>query len=171
MRDIRWGVAGSVGVLFLFVGIWVFSAFQTRIGLTASSLSVARVGTAEIRSCSADPLDLWLTSVCDAQVRWAGEDGTVAKRVHSTHALSGTVDVQLRNEGTSRSGGGTSTTLVVADYPHHENGTLFFVLMMGSAAGALALGTLVGGLLSKLLPTRRPQKLALRPMQRRRRKR
>ncbi|WP_374065839.1 hypothetical protein V5P93_002222 [Actinokineospora auranticolor] len=171
MRDIRWGVASAVGVLFFFAGIWVFTAVESRTGLTTNALSVARTGSAEVRSCSADPLRLWLTSVCDAQVRWAGESTTVARRVHSTHPLSGTVEVQLRNEGHSRNGGRSGRTVVAADYPHHQDGALYFVVMTGICGGGLALGIVLGSLLSKLLPPRRPERLRLRPLRRLRRKR
>lgn len=168
-RPTRIGPAIALGVVCLFVGIWVFIAVQHRMGLTTQTeQNIERTGTAEVRSCSASPAYLWMTVICDARVRWDGEQETVAKRVHSVHERSGTVTVQMRNEGRGRSGGPVRE-IVTADFPFRPNGLLFFVLMVGIPGVGLVLGFLAGSRLSRLLPEPAPEKLALRPMARTRR--
>lgn len=168
--DRRLLLAFSAGAVSLIVAIWVFIGLQERLGLdTEAARPVLRTGTAEVRSCSAAALDVWMTYRCDAEVRWNGEKDTVSQRFRSVRAVSGTVDVQLRSEGTDRAGKSTSK-LVIADYPHWDNGFLFFFLMMCFVVGGFALGTAAGYFLGKLLPPPPPEKLVLTPFQKERRR-
>lgn len=168
-RPVRIGPAIALGVVCMFAGIWVFIAVQHRMGLTTQAEhNIERTGTAEVQSCSGSPAYLWMTVICDARVRWDGEQETATTRVHSVHELSGMVTVQLRNEGRGRSGG-TVREVVTADFPFRPDGGLFFVLLVGIPGMGLVLGFLAGNRLSRLLPEPAPEKLVLRPMARTRR--
>ncbi|MBM7775987.1 hypothetical protein JOD54_006191 [Actinokineospora baliensis] len=165
----RWGPTIGAGIAFLLVGIWVFIGVQSRTGLTPSAEpSVRRTGVAEVRSCATNPLDLWLTTVCEAQVRWEGEERTEDKRIHSVGPRVGAVDVQLRIDGSGAGRGGAGAKIVTADYPHRHDGALFFLLMMGIPGASMAIGVFLGSRLSRLLPEPAPEKFTLRPMERKR---
>ncbi|GLZ37629.1 hypothetical protein [Actinokineospora sp. NBRC 105648] len=109
-----------------------------------------------------------MATTCDALARWDGEQEAITKRVHSAHELRGTVEVQLRNDGRTTSGG-TTTEVLAADFPFRHDSGLLFALMMGIPGAALTLGFLAGDRLSRFLPEPRPETLILRAMPRTRR--
>jgi hypothetical protein len=148
-------------LVFAVLGVWMFLTVKERLGLTVQSPpDVRRSGTAQVESCSADALYMWLTSRCDARVQWNGEPDTNAVTVKSVHALSGRVGVVERE--VERRGPNT-WEVVAADYPVKVDGALFFVVMMAFLSLGV-LGWFVGLRLAYLLPEPRekPRKLTLR---------
>lgn len=164
-RFYHWPAFVLAGVLAL-LGIWAFIAVQHRMGLTTGELPQAeRTGEAQTQTCSRDPLYLWITWTCDAQVRWNGEPNTVAERVISVRELTGTVDVHERVVPRKRVS--TAREVVSTDFPGTSDGALFFVMMMGFPVVGAAAGYFAGTRLARLLPEppakpAKPEKLALR---------
>jgi hypothetical protein len=150
------------GILAL-LGIWVFLTAQHRMGLTPGKIPQAeRTGTADVRSCSSDPLYLWVTWTCETEVRWDGEQGAAPERVISVHELTGTVDIYSRTVQSGRNS--TSREVVPADFPGKSDGALFFVMMMGLPVVGAAAGFSAGTWLARFLPEppERPRELTLR---------
>ncbi|RSM87896.1 hypothetical protein DMH04_09225 [Kibdelosporangium aridum] len=161
-RFYHWPAFVLAGVLAA-LGIWAFIAVQHSMGLTTGELPQAeRSGKAQPQSCSRDPLYLWITWTCEAQVQWNGEENVVAERVISVRELTGTVDVQERVVPRKRVS--TAREVVPADYPGTSDGALFFVMMMGFPVVGAAAGYFAGTRLARLLPEppAKPEKLALR---------
>lgn len=164
--------AAVLAAVFALVGVWAFIGVQNRMGLDAGNVPrVKATGSAEVRSCSRNALDMWLTWKCDAQVTWPGKPTPVAERVRSVHELTGTVAV---NERIVPSGGRFSTAreVAAADYPTRTDGTLFFLMMIGFLVGGLALGFFLGWQLEARFmpePPEKPEKL--KPMSKKRSRR
>jgi hypothetical protein len=169
-RRVQVWPAAALGVVCTLLGIWAFISVQHRMGLTPNAVpQVKRSGSAEVRSCSVDPVYMWLTWTCDAEVRWPGQPAPVTERVRSVHALTGTVDVNERSVPSTRYR--TTREVASADYPGLSDGVLFFVMMMGFVGVSMAIGFFAGSRLARLLPEppEKPEKLTLRSKRKRRR--
>ncbi|MFE5502519.1 hypothetical protein ACFQ73_08155 [Amycolatopsis japonica] len=150
----RSGLKMVTGVVFAVLGVWFMASLGSALEISQVH-DVDRFGTARVKECHRTPMSLWMTYVCEADVKWdrelLGKPRVSSTTIGSSTDLSGVVEV-VSYRWAGRYGAPHYATVPV-DRPRapFSYGWWMFFIFVSLIPGYVA-GWFVGKGIDRLLP-------------------